>query len=257
MEVYLDLVFLLNFLVDFLLLLGTNRLAGFPPGTLRCALAALVGGLYGAACLVPGFRFLGNPLWRTVFLMLLGAAAFGLDRSAWKRGGVFLLLTMALGGMALSFGRGDFIAVVLAAAVVWLLCRVAFGQTVGGREYVPVTLTYGGNTASYLALRDSGNTLRDPITGEQVLILSGRAARKLTGLTPEDLASPLETLAKRPIPGLRLIPYRTVGQGSGMLLAVRFDNVTIGRKRQRAIVAFAPEGMEEGSSYQVLVGGAL
>ena len=30
MEVYLDLVIILNFLVDFLLLLGTNRLSGFP-----------------------------------------------------------------------------------------------------------------------------------------------------------------------------------------------------------------------------------
>ena len=40
MAVYLDLVMLLNFLVDYLLLLGTNRLSGSPMTPGRCALAA-------------------------------------------------------------------------------------------------------------------------------------------------------------------------------------------------------------------------
>lgn len=257
MEVYLDLVMILNFLVDFLLLLGTNRLSGFPPGTKRCALAALLGSIYSGGCMLPGFRFLGNILWRVVSLALMAAIAFGCDRSAIKRGGVFVLLSMALGGIAVSFGKGDFFVLILAAALCWLLCRVAFGGTVGGREYIPITLTYGENTASLIALRDSGNTLRDPITGEQVLVVSGEVGEKLTGLSAAQLRTPLETLAKRPIPGLRLIPFRAVGQGSGMLLALRFDDVKIDSRRQSVIVAFAPEGLGRGEVYQALAGGTL
>ena len=257
MEVYLDLIVILNFLVDFLLLLGTNRLSGFPLSAKRCALASGLGGIYSGACMLPGFRFLGNTLWRIVSLSLMAVIAFGWNRSAVKRGGVFVLLSMALGGIAVSFGKGEFLTLVLAAAGVWLLCRIAFGDTVGGREYVPITLTYGGNTASVTALQDSGNTLRDPITGEQVLILSGDIAQELTGLTDQQLRSPLETLAQRPIPGLRLIPYRAVGQTGGMLLALRFENVKIGPQSVRAIVAFAPEGLGRGEVYQALTGGAL
>lgn len=258
MGIYLDLVMLLNFLVDFLLLLGTNRLSGFPPGTGRCALAALLGGVYGGVCLLPGFRFLGNLLWRLVSLGLMAAIAFGCSRSALKRGGVFVLLSMALGGVALSIGRGEFLMLVAAAAGVWLLCRIAFGDGVGAREYVPITLRCGNRAVSLIALRDSGNTLRDPITGEQVLVISADAAIQLTNLTAAQLRSPLETLAKRPVPGLRLIPYRSVGQGGGMLLAMRFEDVKIGSRRQSAIVAFAPEGLGKGEDYQALVaGGAL
>lgn len=257
MEVYLDLVMILNFLVDFLLLLGTNRLSGFPLSAKRCALASGLGGLYSGACMLPGFRFLGGILWRTVSLGLIAVIAFGCDRSAVKRGGVFLLLSMALGGMAVSFGNGDFLTLILAAAGIWLLCRVAFGGSVGGREYVPITLTYGEKTASLIALRDSGNTLRDPITGEQVLVIAGEVAQRLTGLKPEQLRSPLETLALRPVPGLRLIPYRAVGQSGGMLLAMRFENVKVGPRTQSAIVAFAPEGLGRGEVYQALTGGAL
>jgi len=250
-EVYLDLVVLLNFLVDFLLLLGTNRLSGFPLSAGRCALAAALGGIYGGACMLPGFRFLGSLLWRTVSLGLMAVTAFGMDFSAVKRGGVFILLSMALGGIAVGFGRGNFAALVLAAGGVWLLCRIAFGETVGGQEYVPMTLTYGAHSADLIALRDSGNTLRDPITGEQVFVVAGEVAQSLTGLSADQLRCPLETMALRPLPGLRLIPYRAVGSG-GMLLGMRFENVRVGKRKQTAIVAFAPEGLGKGG-YQALV----
>ena len=127
MEVYLDLVMALNFLVDFLLLLGTNRLSGFPSQGWRCAGAALLGAVYSGACLMPGFRFLGNLLWRCVSLCLMCLTAFGYDAAAVKRGGIFLLLSMAMGGIALSMGRGDFLSLVLCALICLLLSSVSFG----------------------------------------------------------------------------------------------------------------------------------
>jgi len=255
--VYMDAVMLLNFLVDFLLLLGTNRLAGFPSGGGRAALAAALGAIYSGACLLPGFRFLGNLLWRTVSLALMASVAFGWNRSAVKRCGVFILLTMALGGIATSLGRGDFVTLVLAAGVVWLLCRASFGDGVGEKEYLPLEITYGERKERLLALRDSGNTLHDPITGEQVLVISQEAASRLTGLTRQQLQHPLETMTQRVVPGLRLIPYQTVGQGCGMLLAMRFENVKLGSRQQRAVVAFAPEGLGDGAMVQALTGGVL
>ena len=257
MEVYLDLVVLLNFLVDLLLLLGTNRLAGFPSDWQRAAGAAALGGVYSGACLLPGFRFLGNALWRTVCLCGMAVIAFGWNRSAVKRGGLFLLLTMALGGIAASFGRDDLPALLLAAGGMWLLCRVGFGDGPGNREYVPIELTWGPNRVRLTALRDTGNTLRDPISGEQVLIISGEAASKLTGLSLAQLRSPLETLTQRPLPGLRLIPYRSVGQSGGFLLAVRMGEVKIGSRTRSAVVAFAPEGLGREEAYQALTGGAI
>lgn len=255
MRVYLDLVMLLNFLVDLLLLMGTNRLAGFPSEGRRLLSAAALGGVYSGACMLHDFRFLGNTLWRIVSLAGMACIAFGWNRSALKRCGVFVLLSMALGGIAMGFGKGNIPALMLAAGGVWLLCRIAFGDHVGGREYVPVSITYGQKSVSLIALLDSGNTLRDPITGESVLVISGDAAEKLTGLTQKQLLSPLENLGS--VPGLRLIPYRAVGCAGGMLLAKRFENVKIGTRQQSALVAFAAEGLGSGQMYQALAGGVL
>ena len=255
MVVYLDLVMVLNFLVDFLLLLGTNRLSGFPMGSWRCAGGALVGSVYSGACLLPGFRFLGNLLWRCISLCLISMMAFGWNTGALKRGGIFLLLSMAMGGIALSVGSGDVVSLVLCGGLCVLLSTVSFGGQVGGREYVSLKISYEGRDASLIALKDTGNTLKDPVTGEQVLIISADVASRLTGLTQVQLQNPMETLMVPPITGLRLIPYRSVGNAGGFLLAKRFADVTIGEKKQSALVAFASEGLGKGEIYQALTGG--
>ena len=111
MVIYLDLVVALNFAVDFLLLIGTNRLTGFPPSFSNSALGAAVGGIYGGACILPGFRFLGSGIWRLVFLFLVGSLAFGWNRSAIRRSSVFVILNMALGGIAVGTGVRSFFGV--------------------------------------------------------------------------------------------------------------------------------------------------
>ena len=255
MRVYLDLVMGVNFAVDLLLLLGTNKLAGFASEGRRVVGAAALGSVYSGACLLHGLRFLGSSLWRTVMLAGMAGIAFGWNRSAFRRCGVFVLLSLAMGGLAMGIGKGNMATLLLSAGGMWLLCRVAFGDGVGNREYTQVEITEGQTTVRLTALRDSGNTLQDPVTGEPVLVIGPAAAEKLTGLTPEQLHAPLENM--QCVPGLRLIPYRAVGCSGGMLLAKRFDRVTVGRKQGKVLVAFAAEGLGEGQMYQALTGGAL
>jgi len=253
---YLGLIMGMNFYVDLLLLLGTNQLAGFPSDYQRLAVAAGYGAVYSGACMLREFRFLGNLCWRLVSLGLIAVIAFGLRQSTLKRGGVFMLLSLALGGIALSIGRSDFPVMLLSALGIWLLCAGCFGAVASGREYTDVVLTYGDRRIALVALRDTGNTLKDPVTGEQVLVISGEAASKLTGLTRTQLLSPLETLTQRVVPGLRLIPYRAVGHSCGMLLGMRIDQCSIGGRQCSAVVAFAPEGLGREDGYQALTGGA-
>lgn len=255
LTVYLDLVMLLNFGVDFLLLLGTNRLAGFPPGYRRLLPASAMGGIYSGVCLLPGFGFLAAWIWRGISLALMCAIAYGLNRSAIKRGGLFLLLSGALGGFALRFGSLGFGLLLLFALGVWLLCAISSGSGVGEQRFVPVRLSYQGNTVCLTALRDTGNTLIDPITGEKVLVISSAAGASLTGLSPWQIANPLDTVQARPIPGLRLIPYCSVGNDKAMMLAMRMQDVTIGKRKGSAVVAFAPTGLDGKSGYEALTGG--
>lgn len=246
MVLYLDAFMGLNFLVDLCLLLGVNRLSGHPPGVGRAAAAAALGGGYAGACLVPGFSFLANGLWRVVSLGLMGWTAFGTGRSGWSRSVLFLVLSMALGGLAVSLNSGG-VGLPLCAGGLGLLCRMGFrGQ---GQEKVPVTVTYMGHTVRILALRDTGNSLTDPVTGETVTVLSPELGEQL-GIPSDALLDPVGAI----VPGLRLIPTRTVG-GSGLLAAVRCESVMIGGHSGGTIAAFAREPFGNGE-YQALIGGS-
>ncbi len=255
MYVYLDGVILLNFTIDFLLLLGTNRLCGYTGNAGKIALGAAVGGVYAGACLLPGFGFLGNFLWRTVCLCGMCAIAFGTSVHTLRRSVLFLLLSMAMGGLALGMGQKGVWSVISSAVGVFLLCALGFRGKIQANRYVPVELSYGEKHLCITALQDTGNTLRDPVTGSSVLVIGSEVAQKLTGLTEKQLKTPVESL--NAIPGLRLIPYQAIGQKGGLLLALRIPKVKIGTWQGSSVVAFAPEGLPETGPYQALTGGVL
>lgn len=251
---YVDLVVLLNFIVDFLLFVGTNRLSGFPNSFGRIGVAAAVGGIYGGICLLPGLHFLGGILWRLVFLFLMAWIAFGWNRSFWKRLAIFVLLSFALGGMASLTEKNSFLVPILCSVLLLTLAATAFGGRIGGKKYIPIEISHSGSTLHLIALWDTGNTLRDPVTGEDVLIIGDAAAEKLTGLKSSQLEHPLETLSRNQTMGLRLIPYHTVGQSGGFMLAKRFPEVRFAGEKRSTLVAFAPRGIG-GDMYQALTGG--
>lgn len=255
MKIYLDVVMLLNFFVDLLLILAANRLGGVPAKIGRCVAAAVLGGIYGGACLLPGFRFLGNTLWRIVFLVIMGVTAFGCHRSGFQRCVLFVFLSMALGGILQGMGDGSLPALLLGMAVLCGLCVFGFRGQLPQQEFVEVELAAEGKREKLLALRDTGNGLRDPVTGQSVLVADAKTAETLFGLTRQQLRSPVETVAAGIIPGLRLIPYRAVGQSGGMLVAIRLKQVRIGSWQGSTLVAFAPDGLGEDHTYRALTGG--
>ena len=249
---YIDLVMGLNFLVDLLLLVGANALAGFPLSLPRASFAATLGGIYAGLCLLPGFTFLGGLLWHFVILTLMSLIAFGLQKSAIRRGILFIFLSMALGGMALCIGNGGMVALITGALVLSCMCFLGFRGRAGQQHYASISLRKGQKRRDLTALYDTGNTLTDPVTGRQVLVVGADVAMDLMGLSKEQLRDPFATMIH--VQGLRLIPYRSVGHSDGMLLAAKMDEILVDGRVSDMIVAFAPDrlGNEE---FNALAGG--
>ena len=108
--IYVDTLFLLNAMVDYLLLLASARLAGEPLARLRFLLGAVLGGLYAVAIFLPGLSFLARPPCRLAAAVLMVLAA------------LLSAALLALGGWAL----------VLAALLVFARYHVVSGKQFGG-----------------------------------------------------------------------------------------------------------------------------
>lgn len=248
---YAGVVMILNAAVQCLLLAGTNRLYRIPTQWLCALLGGAFSGLYAGICLLPGFSCFRSPVWHFFVLALVGMLGFGLSKEGLQRTAVFILLNFALEGMAADKNNAAFGVIVVALTV---LCAGSFFAKQGGDRYIPVELSYGGKKMRVVALRDTGNMLKDPLTGQQVLVVSPYVATRITGLSAKQLCDPLDAITSASLPGLRLIPYRTVGQGCAFLLAMRMQ-VKQGKKNSPCLVAFAPEMFGRDSTYQALTGG--
>lgn len=280
MTVYLDRVFLLNLLLDDLLLLCAARFCGRPLVRWRYFLAAIFGAIYAVTVFLPGCQLLAHPIIRCIVGAVMTAIAYA-GQFHWPRLAAFFFLlsagfagaVLALGlmvgspaGLALKLYTADISwAVLLGSAVLFsLLLRIFFGQA--GRyergELMKITVLLKGQKQTLTALRDTGNALRDPVRGEQVLVAEQQAllwpdnVRRILreSIPPEEKAARL--YAEEPSYSFTLLPFQAVGTSSGLLLAVRSDAIIVeGRKIPHALIALWDHAVSDGGNYQALWGG--
>ena len=190
--------------------------------------------------------FHSHILWRICMLMVTALITCGFHRPALWASLLFLLLHLSLGNLT---GTGNaMLSTILGAIGIALACALVKNRS----SLVEVSLSYQGKTLQFTALHDTGNELRDPVSGEGVLVVNQTIARKLTGLSEDALSHPVENITL--LPGLRLIPYRTVGN-TGFLLAIQIPEAKIGNRKGSVIVAFSPQNL--GRNYEALTGGML
>ena len=249
--VYVDTLFLLNLTIDYLLLRLSARICGQYVPTLRLALGALMGAVYalclGAACdlaLPGGIPCLGGGV---LMVSLLGSGGLTYANGIPATGLDFKILCLSAAGSYLVLSVG-------------MRCLGRYSKV--SKEILPVTLTMEGRTVRLDALVDTGNTLADPLSDAKVLVAEWEAVRELFAadlLTEQALCDPVGGAAKlAAVLGaqrVRMIPYRSVGVSSGMLLAVRVDGAVIGsRVENRLLVALCPGKLSVNGNYTALVG---
>ena len=232
--VYVDILIIVNLFIDLLLLLCTARLLHLRVKPLRLLLASLLGGAMSITALLPPLSPLLN-----IPLDILGAALLVLSAFGKTDIKSFMVRTAALFSASFSFcGAMLFICGVFrpkgvevyndvvyfnispfVLIILTLLCyytlRVIKRFTKGsvGRQVCTVTLRSGGSETVFQALADTGCAVKEPFSGEYVIIAERSC---LNALHP----------AAQPA---RVIPFNSLG-GSGILHGVKAEQILIDGK---------------------------
>ena len=279
MTVYADVLFSLNACINYLMLLVSARVCGARIRRKRFAAAAALGGLYAVASMLPGCFWMQNSWMKALVWAMMLILAFGVCKKTIRLALLFLAASFAFGGIVFALvelaGTGVMVlpggayypvsagALLTLAGVTYLLSWLVFsrlGEHSGG-QIVTIALTLGAHTVPVRALRDSGNTLKDPLTNEPVLVASWQTARQLlpeANLQPTEFLDPAALMQRllKQSPGLRmrLVPSRAVGTQAGLLLAMRCMAEQTGKQRP-ALVAFSPTPVSDVGNYEALTGG--
>ena len=271
--IYVDSLFALNLIADYLLLLVGARVSGAVIHRLRIAAAAVVGAAYSVAAVVPEWGFLTSPSPKIALGVGMCLISYGAERKFWRCCGTFFAVSALFGGAVWAAGMlagtqgvyGAYVpvswrALVLSFGICYAAVSLLFRRTLAkrSRHIASMEVTLEGRAAALRALEDTGNALADPVSGRPVIVADAQALAPLLGVNipPGDAAGAVEALSR--VPGLEkravLIPYRAVGTSLGMLAAFRPDSlkldgaavdalVELGEVRGEEYEAIAPESV--------------
>lgn len=258
MTVYGDVLFLIDFSMDFLLLFSVSRIMHLRAAAKRLVLSAALGGAYAVAAL-----FIGN-----VFLSVICniAAALIMCLISFPKAGravllkctvLFYGLSLLLGGCITAFyillsklgkeklsqrGAAPFMTDVplgtflllgaVSAALSYITGRI-FGRQNEKKE-ADVTVSGKGGLVRLKCLSDSGALIREPLSGSPVLIVDLNSIKKC--VDPELF----EALSCRQLcktaDKMRLIPCSGVN-GDSILPGFLPEKVTVNGTERKAVVA--------------------
>ncbi len=228
--IYADILFLVNFSMDFISLSAAASLLARQKKVLRITLASALGALYGVisvisvqsppACLICAVG--------VAAVMCIISFGYGSFKKTVQNTALMMGCGALIGGIMTSFislGGGIPTATLIISSCIVMFFIIRIIRIRKGCEFVVVTVKRGRKKCTFSALHDSGNLICDAFSGAPVILASrsalsplfdGDILDKIISFSP-DLPSDIK---------LRPIPIKT-GTSSSLSAAFRPDEVII------------------------------
>lgn len=236
MKIYLDLVFFINFIFDFLILLTVKIILKRNVNIIRVLLGSLLGAL-SIFLLFIKLNSLTLFLLKLIISLLMIITAFGIkDKEYFLKNFLYLyFISIILGGFLyfinIEFSYDNYgiifinnkfsinliVLIILSPIILYLYIKQVKQLKLDNKYTYIVSFTYNKKKYKYSAYLDTGNKLVDPYTLKPVIILYDKSIN-----------------IKNPI----YIPYNTVNN-SGLLEAFKINQITIDNKeiKRKVIIA--------------------
>lgn len=252
-ELYLDVLFLVNFMMDYLLLLIVRRMLKCSATHGNICLGALLGS--GLTCVVVVLP-LPYPIIKLVLFHTLVNTC--MIRAGLKiktmRTFVKALIMLYIGGFLLGGILEAFRPYVKVGSLFFGLAILGYYMVLGiwkflsyvhrwNQYHCQVVLYLGEKHYQLKGLIDTGNGLRDPISGKPVSIISRGSVKEL--------------VKEERVENIRYIPYRSVGKKEGVLPAFQIDRMCIRRGEElwveAPLIGISEEEISQGGEFDMIL----
>lgn len=257
MTIYLDIVLIENLCMNYIILFATGFIMKIKLHHIRIILSALVGGIYAILSYMEIFPFYSTMVVKIILSVCMVYIAFfpkGI-KSLLKHLVMFYLVSFAFGGCAFALlyfikpedifmingvyvGTYPIKIALLGGVVGFVITYIAF-KVVKSRMTKKslihdVEIKIEEKTIKIKALLDTGNGLKEPITGEPVIVVE---RDRLYGILPGNILNNIDKIIGGDWGNLeedieyrtrfRVIPFKSIGKQNGMLLGFRVDEVNV------------------------------
>ena len=257
---YLDIIWLDNLFVNFILVWITWKLSGNTAPMWRLWCSACIGAVYAVVLILPGFSVLAWLPFKILLSLAMLTAGFRISslKDFFKLFGFFYGTTFLLGGAAFGFyyffnagiavADGVFLIqdfpvkivifsivfIILLYRWLWPLLRFRLNRH---QLIYKVEVWFGDGSMSTDAFLDTGNELTDPFSGIPVMVVEFDQVRavlpsEIQKIFKQGREDNLEYITRvmadsEWISRFRIVPYHTLGHSESLLIAFKPDRARI------------------------------
>lgn len=260
MTVYLDVVFIENILMNYIIIFATGVVLKVECRKLRIIFGSVIGAAYTVVMYLNIFQIYSNFIMKFLLSVVIVYVSFKPSslKKLVKDMVIFYLVSFVFGGCVFALmyffqphlvkmKNGVFVGsyplkvAVFGGFVAFVILQVSFKLVktrLSKKDMLyDVKIVINEKTVVVKALLDTGNLLRDPITGFPVVIIEQKS---LGPVLPEKVLNNIDKILGGDIDELtcggmfsdfisrfRMIPFSSLGKQNGLLLGIKADSVCI------------------------------
>jgi stage II sporulation protein GA (sporulation sigma-E factor processing peptidase) len=284
MIVYIDVLFVINLIINYFILLAVSQLLKRQDRRIRIFAGAALGAVYGSLMFFPQLSFLYTAILKLALSVTIVAVSFKCHsvKNLLTLLFYFYIISMLFGGIIYAvelffapsilyvkngiayIDISPLYLILLSAAcyiVIKLLSRVLHRNVNTEDKYI-IKIVVEGKSVLLTSLLDNGNDLRDAISGSPVVIAE---YRRVEPLIPIELRNIFKTgkiadtelldavgFSRR----FRIVPYGSVGNTGGILPAFRPDKLIVesaGIVTSDVLIALTNKRLSDDGRFTVLL----
>lgn len=291
MTIYVDIIIVENLIMNLIILYATGLILKIKVSFFRLLLASLIGAIYAALQYISNMKILSNIMIKTFLSIIIIWVAFHPQnmKKMCKQLLLFYLTTFTFGGVAtyliyvlkpqnIVIKNGMyvgtyvlkviFIGAILGTGILLVSFKISKNKISKKDMICKILIKLNGKEITLNTMIDTGNMLREPITGNPVAVVEKNS---LYDVLPKEILNNTESIlggdfGKIPedikqeyIPKLKFIPFSSLGKQNGMLIGIKPEklkviNEEMEEERADAIIGIYNKSLTKRGEYNALIG---
>lgn len=234
MVVYLDLFILKNFIFNILLIFICGRLLNLKSNFKKYILASIVGTLYATVAIIANNFFVSHFFKVVVgIIMIIIAYPIISIRNIFNIGTLFILSVGFIGGIIVAMNIesnfiNQLIGFIISSLLLLLFYKVNRNMNIFEKLKCKIKIQLEGNIFEVNAFIDTGNTLKDSVSGESVIfVFEDRLKQELTEELMRILKSEVFDFDEKYFGKIKMLSCKGVDNKNEIIVGIKAESVIV------------------------------
>ncbi len=291
MTIYIDIVFIENSLMNYIILFATGIILKIEAKHIRLILASLVGAIYTIIAYVSALKIYSNIFLKFILSLMIIYIALNPKsiKKLFKYTLIFYLTSFVFGGAAFALiyivkpqeilkNNGlvlnsnslkvIFISAIIAFVIIIIGFKIVKNKISSKDMFCDIKIKINQKEIETKAMIDTGNFLKEPITNTPVIVVEHtllyecmpkEILNHIESILGGDFSEIPENIKEEYMSRLKVIPFSSLGKQNGMLLGIKAEEVMIKKEeenkiKENIIIGIYDKSLTKRGEYRALLG---